>query len=58
MLQVSTKFKELILGPASFPSIFLNGSIAIYTGTQPAYADSRLAGKVDGKASRDSSIST
>lgn len=39
MLYVSTKFKELILGASSFASIFNNGRILVYSGTQPASAN-------------------
>ena len=39
MLQVSTKFKELILGSSSFASIFNNGRILVYSGAQPASAN-------------------
>ena len=39
MITVSTKFKELILGPNSFASIFNGGRILLYTGARPANAD-------------------
>lgn len=39
MITVSTKFKELILGPNSFASIFNGGRILVYGGEQPAHAD-------------------
>lgn len=35
----STGFRRLILGPASFESIFNGGTIEIYAGAQPASAD-------------------
>lgn len=35
----STGFRRLILGPASFESIFNGGKIEIYAGTQPDSAD-------------------
>jgi len=52
-LQVSTRFKQLILGPHAFSDIFLNGSIAIYTGTQPAYADSSATGTLLARITQD-----
>lgn len=39
MLQVSTRYKELLLGPNSFESIFNNGRILIFSGGQPTTAD-------------------
>ena len=39
MLQVSTKYKEQILGPHSFESIFNGGRILVFSGPQPATAD-------------------
>lgn len=38
-ITVSTKFKELILGPNSFGDIFDGGRILLYDGVQPANAD-------------------
>lgn len=38
-LQVSTGFKQLILGPSSFESIFNFGCIRIFDGAQPTTAD-------------------
>lgn len=38
-INVSTKFKEEILGPKSFTSIFDGGRIKIFSGAQPATAD-------------------
>jgi hypothetical protein len=38
-ITVSTKFKELILGPNSFSDIFNGGRILLYSGEQPAHAD-------------------
>jgi hypothetical protein len=38
-VNVSSKFKELLLGPISFPMIFNGGRIDIYSGAQPASAD-------------------
>lgn len=43
-LQVSTKFKELILGDSSFADIFENGYIALFTGAQPPSADHPVQG--------------
>jgi hypothetical protein len=36
---VSTNFKERILGPESFESIFNGGAITLYTGTRPVSPD-------------------
>ena len=38
-ITVSTKFKELILGPNSFADIFNGGRILVYGGLQPDHAD-------------------
>lgn len=38
-LQVSTRFKEMILGRSSFVDIFSGGHIEVYSGTQPDTAD-------------------
>lgn len=43
-IRVSTKFKELILGPSSFESIFNGGRIVIFTGAQPISADYPIQG--------------
>ena len=43
-LQVSTKYKELILGPTSFAQIFDQGYIALFTGIQPPSADHPITG--------------
>jgi len=42
MLYVSHKYKELILGPVSFPQIFANGAIELYSGAVPVDADAPL----------------
>lgn len=42
--RVSSKFKELILGPNSFESIFNGGRIVVYSGAQPASADYAASG--------------
>lgn len=43
-VQVSTKFKERILGPESFMDIFEQGRILIYSGVQPTTADHAVTG--------------
>lgn len=43
-INVSSKFKELILGANSFESIFDGGRIVIFTGPQPASADYPIQG--------------
>lgn len=40
----STKFRALILGPASFESIFDGGKIQVFSGAQPANADQPASG--------------
>lgn len=45
-LQVSTKFKELILGPYSFKEIFDGGCIKLFAEPQPATADLEDPGAV------------
>lgn len=47
-VQVSTKFKELILGPHAFTSIFDKGAIRVYSGSQPASADAAVTGTLLG----------
>ena len=44
----STGFRRLILGPASFESIFNGGQIRIYSGVQPDTADAPIAGSLLG----------
>lgn len=43
-IRVSSKFKELLLGPNSFESIFNGGRIVIFSGVQPASADYPIVG--------------
>jgi hypothetical protein len=43
-LQVSTKFKELILGPHAFADIFAYGKIQVYSGLPPVSADYPVQG--------------
>lgn len=43
-VNVSSKFKELILGSNSFADIFDGGRIDIFTGAQPASADHAIQG--------------
>lgn len=43
-INVSTKFKERILGAESFPTIFNGGRILIYSGGQPLSADHAITG--------------
>lgn len=43
-INVSSKFKERILGSESFPTIFNGGRVLIYSGTQPASADFAVTG--------------
>lgn len=50
-LQVSTRFKELLLGPHSFEDIFNGGRIVLYTGTQPNSADLPVDGVAVGEVS-------
>lgn len=38
-INVSTRFKEQILGPTSFASIFNGGRIKVFSGAQPTTAD-------------------
>lgn len=45
-VQVSSKFKELILGASSFASIFNGGRILIYSGAQPPSADNPIQGSL------------
>jgi hypothetical protein len=44
MLQVSQKFKNLILGPHAFAEIFEHGCILVYAGVQPDTADESIGG--------------
>lgn len=39
MLQVSTGFKTMLLGPHAFTDIFARGAIKVFDSTQPATAD-------------------
>jgi hypothetical protein len=48
-LQVSTKFKERILGRESFEDIFNGGRILIYSGAQPGSADMPATGTLLGQ---------
>lgn len=43
-INVSTNFKQRLLGPESFPAIFNGGRILIYSGAQPATADHPVTG--------------
>lgn len=43
-VQVSTKFKERILGAESFADIFAQGRILLYSGAQPESADFAVTG--------------
>lgn len=52
-LMVSTKFKELILGPAAFASIFNNGRILVFSGPPPASADYPVQGVLLAQVTRD-----
>jgi hypothetical protein len=52
-LQVSTKFKELILGPTSFADIFAYGKIRVYSGVQPASADLAPTGTLLAEVTED-----
>lgn len=49
MIRVSTKFKEMILGPTSFESIFNGGRILVYSGAQPSSADNPPNGTLLGQ---------
>lgn len=48
-LRVSTKFKDLILGPTAFETIFNGGRILVYSGAQPTSADAAIAGVLLGQ---------
>jgi hypothetical protein len=48
VLQVSTGFKQRILGPESFDQIFNGGAIAIYSGQRPDTADDPATGQLLG----------
>lgn len=50
-LKASTRFKERLLGPDSFESIFNGGRIVLYTGAQPASADLPVDGVAVGEVS-------
>lgn len=50
-VMVSTRFKELILGPNSFESIFNGGRIVLYTGNKPATPDMPVDGVAVGEVS-------
>jgi hypothetical protein len=50
-IHVSTKFKEDILGPHSFASIFNGGRIKVFSGPQPATADHPETGAYLGEVS-------
>lgn len=52
-LQVSTKFKERILGPESFANIFDYGRILVYSGSQPPTADIGATGTLLGEITAD-----
>jgi hypothetical protein len=53
MIQVSTKFKELILGANSFESIFNGGRILVYSGSKPSTADMPASGTLLGQITAD-----
>lgn len=48
-LRVSTRFKELLLGPTAFETIFNGGRILVYSGTQPGNADFAATGTLLGQ---------
>jgi hypothetical protein len=52
-VRVSTGYANAILGATSFASIFLNGSIEIRSGAQPASADAAATGILLGRITRD-----
>lgn len=52
-VQVSTKFKELILDGNSFKSIFDQGRVLVYTGAQPVSADHPVQGTLLGQITLD-----
>ena len=43
-LRVSTRYKEMILGPNAFEDIFDGGRILVYSGTQPGSANNAATG--------------
>lgn len=52
-LRVSTKFKELILGPTAFETVFNGGRILVYSGSQPANADFAATGTLLGQITNE-----
>lgn len=52
-LRVSTKFKELLIGPTAFESIFNGGRILVYSGTQPVNADLAAEGTLLGQITNE-----
>lgn len=52
MLQVSSGFKSLILGPHAFEDIFGGGAIRVFSGPQPASADDPEQGTLLGLVTR------
>ncbi|WP_333676742.1 hypothetical protein [Dyella sp.] len=47
-LNLSTAFKQLLLGPHAFADIFKNGAIRVFAGTQPSSADAAEVGTLLG----------
>lgn len=52
-LQVSTGFKQLILGPLAFEDIFNGGAIQVFSNVQPESADAAVNGTLLGTITLD-----
>lgn len=51
--RTSTGFVSALLGGSSFPEIFLNGRIEVYSGLQPVNADAAVTGTLLANVTRD-----
>lgn len=52
-VSLSTGFRQAILGPLAFESIFQNGCIEVRSGLQPASADDAATGELLARITRD-----
>ena len=53
-VRLSTKLRDNLAGTTGFASTFANGIIDVYTGTQPATADSAVSGTLLGRITLNS----
>lgn len=56
MIQLSTNFKERILGAEAFESIFNGGRIVVFSGPQPASADHPVQGTFLGEITTNGTV--